>query len=66
MVGLNVALTAINGFYIVRLLRGRHDSRRTHPGTEMSNARYRLSKRLRPELRLRAEGTETHNRRLHT
>jgi hypothetical protein len=27
MVALNIALTAINGFYIVRLLRGRHDSR---------------------------------------
>ena len=27
MVALNVALTAINGFYIVRLVRGRHDSR---------------------------------------
>jgi hypothetical protein len=27
MVGLNVALTVINGFYIVRLLRGRHDPR---------------------------------------
>jgi hypothetical protein len=27
MVGLNLALTAINGFYIVRLVRGRHDSR---------------------------------------
>ena len=27
MVGLNVVLTAINGFYIVRLLRGRHDPR---------------------------------------
>jgi hypothetical protein len=27
MVGLNVALTAINGYYIVRLLRGRHDPR---------------------------------------
>jgi hypothetical protein len=27
MVALNVALTAINGFYIVRLLRTRHDSR---------------------------------------
>jgi hypothetical protein len=27
MVALNVTLTAINIFYIVRLLRGRHDSR---------------------------------------
>jgi hypothetical protein len=27
MVGLDVALTAINGYYIVRLLRGRHDLR---------------------------------------
>lgn len=27
MVGLNVALTAINAYYIVRLLRGRHDPR---------------------------------------
>ncbi len=27
MVALNVTLTAINVFYIVRLLRGRHDSR---------------------------------------
>jgi hypothetical protein len=27
MVALNVTLTAINAFYIVRLLRGRHDSR---------------------------------------
>ena len=27
MVALNIALTAINGFYIVQLLRGRHDSR---------------------------------------
>jgi hypothetical protein len=27
MVGLNVTLTAINGFYIFKLMRGRHDPR---------------------------------------
>jgi len=27
MVGLNVALTVINGFYIIKLMRGRHDPR---------------------------------------